>query len=399
MLPPVRYRGALGLLAFWAVGLVVLRQTMIPAQVCPPTDSAALLATAQSAAGWIERAQKPDGSYLYEWNAETNIESPDYNAVRHAGVTMGLYMLAAQGGDHSGIPTADRATTWMEDHLIRRDDWAALRDPTDGRIELGSVALMLAGLEQRRIATNDPRYDALMHELARFILLMQQDNGSFLLSWDPATEKPNPLERSMYATGEAFWALTLMHRLFPSEGWDKPARKTADYLSFTRDVVEKQKFPPWADQWAAYGLGEMASWPPSDANIAYARTLADRFGFLVRVESGRKDNWWSDVLRGPRARGAGMGTWIEGLDSLWRLASVDPRMADMKDAIGDRAICGAGMLADRQVTKAQAASSPRPDLREGGWFTNNVTRMDDQQHSLSAVLRARDIIDERKGKR
>ncbi len=399
MLPSVRYRGALGLLAFWAVGLVVLRQTMIPAQVCPPVDSASLLATARAAAGWVERAQKPDGSYLYEWNTATDVESSDYNAVRHAGVTMGLYMLAAEAGDASGIPTADRATGWMEDHLIRHDDWAALRDPTDGRIELGSVALMLAGLEQRRIATDDARYDPLMHELARFILLMQQDDGSFLLSWDPVTGKPNPFERSKYATGEAFWALTLMHRLFPNESWDRPARKVADYLSFNRDRVENQKFPPWADQWAAYGLGEMASWPPTDSNIAYARTLAERFGFLVRVESGRGNSWWSDILRGPRARGAGMGTWIEGLDSLWRLASIDPRMADMKDAIGDRAICGAGMLAARQVTKSQAASSPRPGLSEGAWFADNVTRMDDQQHSLSATLRARDIIDERKDKR
>ena len=395
----VRYKGALGLLVFWGIGLAVLRQTLIPGQVCPPTDSSALLASAQSAAGWIERAQKPDGSYLYEWNAGSNVESPDYNAVRHAGVTMGLYMLASQGGDASGIPAADRAMGWMEANLIRRDDWAALRDPTDASIELGAAALMLAGLDQRHLATGDGRYDGLMHELARFIVVMQQDDGSFLLAWDPATGKPNPTERSKYATGEAFWALTLMQRIFPGEGWDGPSRKVADYLSNERDTVEHQKFPPWADQWAAYGLSEMADWPLNDNNIAYARTLAERFGFLVRVESGRTDSWWSDVLRGPRARGAGMGTWIEGLDSLWRLADADPRMRDMRDAIGERAACGAGMLAERQVTKAQAASYPRPEIGEGGWFTDKVTRMDDQQHSLSAVLRAREIVDDRKGTR
>ena len=114
--------------------------------------------------------------------------------------------------------------------------------------------------------------------------------------------RPFPGERSKYATGEAFWGLTLMHRFFPGEGWDVYARKTADYLSFDRDSYEQQKFPPWADQWAAYGLGEMANWPPSDKNIAYARTLAERFGFLVRVESQRSDNWFSKLLHGRQAR-------------------------------------------------------------------------------------------------
>ena len=32
----------------------------------------------------------------------------------------------------------------------------------------------------------------------------------------------------------------------------------------------------------------------------------------------------------------------------------------------------------------------------GAWFTNDVTRMDDQQHALSALLNAASILDERK---
>ena len=183
-----------------------------------------------------------------------------------------------------------------------------------------------------------------------------------------------------------------MHRFFPDEGWDASAFKTADYLALERDEYENQKFPPWADQWAAYGLGEMATWPLKDYHIAYARSLADRFGFLVRVESQRRDNWFSRALHGRQARAAGMGTWVEGLTSLYRVASVDPRMADMKEKIAERVDCGAGMLAARQVSSGTASHSKNPGRTLGAWFTDDVTRMDDQQHALSGLLRSAPII-------
>lgn len=390
-------RGLAGVLGVWAVGAALLRVVAVPAQFCPPVTSAQALESAQAAAGWIERAQQADGSYTYEFNAETGTYSAEYNSVRHAGVTMALYQLAAF--DPSVLPTADRGLAWMQDHMARHDGWAALQDPVDGSIELGADALMLTALAQRRIATNDPRFDPLMREIARFILVMQQDDGSFLLRWLPATGAPDPSERSKYATGESFWALALMHRLFPAEGWDAPTRKVADYLSLHRDTVEKQKFPPWADQWAAHGLAEMAAWPGSgphlnEANVTYARSLAQRFGFLVRVESQRRDSGISDLIHGRQARAAGMGTWGEGLDSLWRLAGLDSRLADVKAKIGERAVCTAGMLAQRQVRPDDPNTGPDVP-RTGGWFTEGVTRMDDQQHALSALLRSRDILDSR----
>lgn len=389
-------RGLAGTLALWGVGAIALRAVAVPAQLCPPVTSAEALSAAEASGAWMQRAQQPDGSYIYEYNEDTNTYPDAYNTVRHAGVTMSLYQLGV-AGDTRAVATADRGLAWMQTNMERHDNWAALRDPNYGGIELGASALMLAGLGQRRLATHDTQYDELMHEVARFILVMQQPDGSFLLAWLPSTGAPDPSQRSRYATGEAFWALTLMHEAFPGEGWDVPARLVADYLSNHRDTVEQQKFPPWADQWAAYGLAEMADWPLDDSNITYARSLADRFGFLVRVESQRRDTQFSKLIHGRQARAAGMGTWVEGLDSLWRLASADPRMADMRDKIGERAACGAGMLAERQVTTAEAAIRERPAVSEGAWFTEGVTRMDDQQHAASALLRSRAILDARSG--
>ncbi len=398
------WRG-LGLtLGAWCAGAVALRAVVIPAEHCPAPAAADLHASALAAGGWIERALQPDGTFVYEYDAGADTRTPAYNVVRHAGVTMSLYQLAA-AGDPEALPAADRALAWMEGNLVRHDDWAAFRDPNSGGVQLGASALMLMSLHQRRIATGDARHDAEMRELARFLLVLQRDDGSFLNRWDPPTRAPYPGETSRYATGEAFWALAMMQRFFPGEGWDRPARLVADYLSLRRDEVEQNKFPPWADQWAAYGLAEMAEWPRAgeappnmtDANIRYARDLAARFGFLVRAESQRRDNWWSRAIHGRQARAAGMGTWVEGLTSIWRLSLADPRMASDTAKLAERASCAAGLLAERQVTAAGPQRYPQPWLVEGAWFTDGVTRMDDQQHAISGLLRTEAIVQWREG--
>jgi hypothetical protein len=378
------------------VGVLVLRVALVPSQACPAVTATAIDEAVAGSAAWIERALREDGSYVYEYDRDTGELSPFYNEVRHAGVTMSLYQLAA-AGDLSVLPAADAALERMIGLLYREDDWAAIRNPGGGSIQLGASALMLAGLGQRRLATDDTLYDDLMREVGRFIVAMQAEDGSFYNYWDASTGAPDPSVKSRYATGEAFWALTLMHEAFPGEGWDVPAWKVSDYLALYRDEAEGFEFPPWADQWAAYGLAEMAGWGLHDYHIAYARSLAERFGFLIRAESQRDGSAVSEFLRGRNARAAGMGTWVEGLTSLWRLSVADARMADLRPDIEERMICGAAMLVDRQVTAETAGRRARPTLLQGAWFTKGVTRMDDQQHALSGLLRSREVVAAREG--
>ena len=390
-------RGLLGTFAVWSVGIIVLRVALVPSQACPRVTAANIDGAVAGSATWIERALRPDGSYVYEYDRDSDQLSQSYNEVRHAGVTMALYQYAAASGDLSVLPTADAALERMIGLLYRSDDWAAVQNPGGGDIQLGASALMLAGLGQRRVATGDTQYDELMREAGRFIVAMQAEDGSFYNYWDTPTSAPNPGVKSRYATGEAFWALTLMHEAFPGEGWDEPAWKVADYLSLHRDEAEGFKYPPWADQWAAYGFAEMAGWGLKDYHIAYTRSLAERFGFLIRAESQRDGSALSELLRGRNARAAGMGTWVEGLASLWRLSVAEPRMADLRPDIEERLICGAAMLASRQVRAGEASQGAQPSLLEGAWFTEGVTRMDDQQHALSGLLRSREVVAAHRG--
>jgi len=373
-------------MAAWTIGAVVLRATVVAPEQCPAPGAEGLEVAAAEAVGWIGRAVQPDGRYLYEWDANTGLASNDYNEVRHAGVTMSLYQRAAHTDDPQALAIGDDGLQWMLDNLERRDGWAALRNPATGQLKLGASALMSASLLQRRDATADTMYDDVIRELGRFQVSLQREDGSFLNAYDLGTGAPVPDVTSKYATGEAFWALAMTHNRFPGEGWDIPTRMVADYLALRRDGVEEFAYPPWADQWASYGFAEMADWGLEPHHIGYTRSLAARFGLLVRSEMKRRDGEFSANVRGPMARAAGMGTWAEGLNALWRLAQADPRLADLEASIASRTTCAAGMLAARQVNADAAGEYRDPAIARGAWFSDGVTRMDDQQHALSGII-------------
>lgn len=379
-------RYVLGAVGIWGIGASALRVTFVAPEICPPVTADTAVSGAEAAAEWILGSQGDDGRYVYEYNRETGAFGADYNYVRHAGVTMSLYQMAASG-DSSVIEGADRGLAFMEESLYEHDDWVAFAEAGTNP-SLGSSALMLASLSLRREATGGADYDDLMRELGHFIVRLQQPDGGFLARWDARLDVPVPNERSKYYTGEATWALALLHNQLPGEGWDVAAMDAMTYLANDRDRVEGYDFPPWADQWAAYSLKEMADWGLGDDHIAYAESLAERFGFLVRVESRRTDSWLSETLNGRQARAAGLGTWVEALTSLHAVGA-DPRMGDAQAKIRERMECSAGMLLARQQ---DGSDSGDPSVTAGAWFTNGVTRMDDQQHALSGLLYTGEIL-------
>jgi hypothetical protein len=359
-------------------------------------DGPTLEAAATEAAEWIARSLQEDGAYLYEWDARDDSFSREYNEVRHAGVTMSLYQWAALGND-AYLDAADGGLQWMLNNLEEQDDWAGLKHPQSTWMKLGATSLMTIGLVLRREATGDGDYDQLLRRLGRFMLLLQQPDGSFLNFWDLGRDEPVPEITSLFATGEAFWALVLLEESFPGEGWGEHAEAVAWYIATQRDDDEDWPLPPWPDQWAAYGFGEMAHWGIDDEQIDYVKSIAGRFGVAVRYESQRQDSLFSWLTRGPMVRGGAIGVWVEGLAGIWRLSTVDDRMADLRPALAERALCGAGMLVERQVDAEEALDYARPDVARGAWFYKNTTRMDDQQHALSALILAIEILETGEG--
>jgi hypothetical protein len=381
--------------AVWIGALVALRLFIVPPEECGDVNATILREDARLAAQWIVNNQNPDGSYTYEYDRDAAQTSADYNIVRHAGVTMSLYQAAGKLQERAFLEAADRSLDWMLDRLRTHEDgWVALADTP--RAQIGSSALMLVALADRRLLTNDTQHDDVMKGLGDFLVAMQRDDGGFYIAYQFDQGAPDTVGTSRYYPGEALFGIALLENAFPAEPWDVSAVRAADFIALERDDVEDVRFPPLNDHWASYGFAEMAGWGLNDDHTDYARRLYGRFSLLMAVEAQREAGGLSALTRGPERRAAALGTWVEGLAALWRVSQKDERLADLAEDIKSEAVCGAGILDRRQVHPDEVEPSDGdPALLVGAWFTNGSTRMDDQQHAISGLLYTADALDGR----
>src|ERR687895_113088 len=114
------WRAGLSLALLLALAFVVVA----PPEHCPPVTAEELRESSQAAMDWFVRNQETDGAWLYLYDTDDDTVPDEYNEVRHAGVTMGLYQAAAAGLP-GALRSADRGTEWALDRLVERDDWAA----------------------------------------------------------------------------------------------------------------------------------------------------------------------------------------------------------------------------------------------------------------------------------
>jgi small neutral amino acid transporter SnatA (MarC family) len=378
-----------------ALILAVAFAVVAPPERCPSVTAGELRRSAQATVDWFVRNQEPDGSWLYLYDADEDSTASEYNEVRHAGVTMGLYQAAAAGLP-GALRSADRGTEWALDRLHERSGRAAIA--SQGRVTTGATALLVAGLVIRRDATGETRHDDVLGRLGRFLLAQTQPSGAVLAEYDRAREAPVAGEYSKYYTGEAYWALARLHRAFPREGWGEAADRIGGYLATSRDEVEDH-WPPIPDHWAAYGLSETVEFPErgrpplKEHEVAYARRQAELFGAQARWLSQRHGPWGGLVRGRYLARGGWYGVVGEALTGWWLTAREDPRLADLRDPIAERATCVAGLAVGEQSDADDAANAPRPERVAGAWFRDGETRMDDQQHALAGLLRTIPIVE------
>ena len=217
----------------WRAGLtlaLILAAALLlvaPPERCPSVTASELRGSAQATVDWFVRNQDADGSWLYLYDAEEDSSTSEYNEVRHAGVTMGLYQAAA-----AGLPgasgSADRGTQWALDRLVERDGWAALA--YSGEVTTGATALLAAGLTIRREATGDRRYDGLLGRLGRFLLAQTEPSGAVLASYDlcagrrsrastPSTTRGRPTGPSPASTGRSRTRAGARRRIGSAPTW------------------------------------------------------------------------------------------------------------------------------------------------------------------------------------
>ncbi|MEE9206698.1 MAG: hypothetical protein V3U50_06955 [Acidimicrobiia bacterium] len=377
-------------LAVLIVGAAVVRVGVVPAEVCPAVTAANVSDSIDATLGWLIGGMADDGTYTYGYHRDQDRINTSYNNARHGGVTMSLYQAFAISGDRAVLAAADQGLAHSLTSIVEHDDWMAWQPGRN--IEVGANGLLLAALALRRAATGDPVHDQLMRAMGRFLMMQQQLDGSVFASWDGSDQQPRPVF-GPFATGEAAWALALLDREFPGEGFGEAASLTVDYMGNDRNLAEGY-LTSLPDHWAAYTVSDLDSELLTDGRIAYARRLAGYFGIRLRFEAQRRGtglNLWLRWYPGPPA---GVGTAGEGIGALHRLSLREPRLADLTAQIEERLVCTAGFMVQRQVSPEEASVAAEPALQAGAWFYRGYTQMDGQQHVLSALLAALPVLQE-----
>ena len=370
------------------LALGVARVTVAAPERCDAPTAARMRGAALDAAYWAVMNERLDGTFVYEQD-RTGADLGGYNEVRHAGLTTALYQVAAASKDDAILAHADQALDWMRSHLDGREGWRTLT--VNGWATLGGGALMLTALEERRAIDRSDLRDEIMRSIGRFLVAMQRPDGGFRVGVDVTTGVRDSEGTSPYYPGEAMWALARLDAVLPGEGFGSAARRAALFVARDRDRVENVRFPPLNDHWASYGFAELARRGRLDDDVTdYARRVSFRFDFLIRNEAQREAGAIYELTHGRSRRSAALGTWVEGDAALARMAERDRRLGDRRAQVIERAACGAAVLVARQ-------NRDGPGRTRGAWFTNGITRMDDQQHAISGLLAVAQLIDRHHG--
>jgi hypothetical protein len=377
----------------WVSILVVLRLFVVQPERCGDPTATDIREAATHTVNWFVRNQGLEGRWLYRYDAARDLDLGGYNLSRHAGVTLSLYQAAAVGIP-GAFESAERGSRYLAELLIPAGGGRAVDVRVD-EIPIGPSALWALALGERRLLTGEDVYDDTLRDLGRFLQSQIESNGAVSERWNRGLDRPVAGAYSPFFTGEAYFALARLELLFPGEGWAGAADRVGRYLAIERDEAE-DRFPAVSDHWAAYGLAETAMRRPLTGEEAdYAHTLGGIFGPQIRYASQRTQSWFTHRTRGRQTLGAGLGTLGEGSTSLWVLSSQEDAVAELRPAAAERSLCVAAMLIERQVDPSEANGAFADQRRVvGAWFQFDITQMDDQQHALSALLRALPVLEE-----
>ncbi len=387
---PVSTRIVRGVAA-WILVLGVVALVVHP-EGCGRPSSGEVNQAAVEAVAWFAANINDDGTFVYRYDRAESQTLGGYNDVRHAGVLLSLYQ-AESAGIEGAAEIADRGLAYVDEGLLNTPIGPVFGRGASARS--GSVGLLVAALDERRLATVNNDRDPLLLALGRTLTGVVNADGSVGASIDTRTGATSG--RSPFFTGEVLWALARLHLTFPDENFDGPALRVYRYLIEDRDRVESP-WPPVSDHWGAYALETMSRWPNADdlplegdleldgaATSQWLNRQLGLFGLQVRYESQRQGGI-TRITRGTVAVPAGVGTLGEGIGNYLRfLDRFQVSNVDV-DALNERADCVAHLLTKRQVSAGEPQQFGEPPRVQGAWFRNDITQMDDQQHALSALL-------------
>ena len=226
--------------AAWVVAVTGFVVFIARPEQCPDFDDASVSVAAAAAVGWFDANQHDDGSWLYRYDKATQTDLGGYNLTRHAGVLLSsLYQASDLTGGDAGLVYA------LERFTVR-----ATGRPSAKASSLSGCAstLLVAALGKRRLDTDDAQHDDVLGELGRFLVAMTDSDGKVFAFWEPSTQTASGT--SIFSTGETWFALNRLERLFPDAGWASLPSASGDTWCSTRR--RRGRVPAHLSHWGRY---------------------------------------------------------------------------------------------------------------------------------------------------
>lgn len=243
-----------------------------PLVLPPPFENAALaVEIATSGAGVLASLVRPTGQFIYAYEpAAPDIQSPKYNALRHAGSAWSMFDVARHLGPLPSVVTAaSAAVQFMKAYLLKPFGGTGALCMVDGeRVKLGGAGLaMLALLDHYHFTQDDSSLQA-AKALAEYIALERLPNGDFVHSRRYPTLKTRPFH-SDYYVGEVLFGLARLHTVTNDARWLDLASDSAYRLSSVGYGIREQS------HWMLYALAELNSAAPHRRWMRYAGRIAE----------------------------------------------------------------------------------------------------------------------------
>ncbi len=407
-----------GLLAFAALGAVAFaiyghgRYYAVEPLAAPTTDAELPpIATAiDDATAYLVRFNT-DGRFVYRQHVDgQQMPRTKYNVLRHAG---SIYSLGHSFGRPGGGEPATRAVIvaaarYLVEHYVRplRDEnanalavWSIPREEGsqtgNPQAKLGGAALGVIALETARAI--DPTAVPLetAQGLGRFILFMQEEEGSFRSKYEDESGFDVDFD-SLYYPGEAILALTLLYEADHDERWLEAAVKGVAYLVESRRG--SLRLPN--DHWLMIAIdrllphyGELDAPPLPRADVlAHSIALGRRMLEEQTEVDGRvrdPDLAGSFVRDG---RSTPVATRLEGLVALEHTLASEPDHAEDRALVRRGIQRGIAFLRRCQVREGPLSGGFTEALKQLSGMNDErresqgEVRIDYVQHALSALI-------------
>jgi hypothetical protein len=247
-------------------------------------DAAELRAAARDGVAFLLRHQRASGRFAYVYDARAGGErASPYNWPRHAGTTYFLALAARLLGLPEARDGARRALGHARARLRACGGPDRLCLPgDDGRVELGSSALLAIAAAEHLAGGADPDVASMLAGLTGFLRAQQRPDGELMHEYD--LERGRPIDvQHLYYSGEAALALVLAHQAQGDARDLEAARRVMAHLTGAGWSFFGSRYYYGEEHWTCIAAGAAASAPGGVAATVEALDFCRRWAAYNRV--------------------------------------------------------------------------------------------------------------------